>query len=69
VLTVRDITFDTIHGATLALCPMEDVSPLESVHIAALLTFMANMGPTGCLYDWEAYVDLHRLQRHFKVVI
>lgn len=69
MLTVRDITFRTLKGATLKLSPLDDITPLESVRIAALLTFMSTAGPTECLYDWQSYVDLHKLQRHFEVVV
>jgi hypothetical protein len=69
MLAVRDITFRTLKGATLKLSPLDDVTPLESVRIAALLTFMSGTGATECLYDWEAYVALHKLQRHFEVVV
>lgn len=65
-LEVGSIALHVSDGRYLQLCPMDDITPLESVRISTLLTFVSNAGATGCLYDWQAYIDLHKLQRHFK---
>lgn len=68
-LTVGDIVFRTADKTSLKLRPTDDITPLESVRIATLLTFMTNTGFGGYTYDWQAYIDLHKLQRHFEVVL
>jgi len=65
VMPVGDIVFHTTDGKKFALMPLDDITPLESVRIATLLTWMS--APINhAVYDWQSYIALHRLQRHFK---
>lgn len=69
MLPVGDIVFRTVDKTSLKLRPLDDITPLESVRIATLLTFVTSTGFGGYTYDWQAYIDLHKLQRHFEVVL
>jgi hypothetical protein len=68
MLQISNVVFSSINGSTLELSPMDDVTPLESVRIASLLTFTSDAGASSCLYDVQAYINQHNLQRHFKEV-
>ncbi len=48
----------SVHGT---LCPAEDITALESVHIAILLA-----GATFQNADLGAFIKQHKLERHFK---
>ena len=68
MLQITDVVFRLINDHTLELSPLDNVTPLESVRIASLLTFISDAGASSCLYDVQAYIDQHKLQRHFKEV-
>ncbi len=65
VMPIGDITFHTTDGKKVALSPLEDITPLESVRITTLIAWMSTPHHMGS-YDWQGYVALHGLQRHFK---
>lgn len=64
VMPIGDIMFYTDDRKRFALMPLEDITPLESVRITTMLTWMTASRDMCC--DWQGYVALHGLQRHFK---
>lgn len=44
--------------------PMDDITPLEAIHLAILLTIVSSVKNMNV--GTNSYVEKHNLQRHFK---